>query len=60
MYTDPQSSFQSKTQDFLGVEIDVGCKGDYVAKADEKIGRIKDTYRKMKLGLPWKLPVVRV
>ena len=60
MYTDPQSLFWSMTQDFPGVEIDVGGKGDYMAKADAKIHRIKDTYRKVKLGLPWKLPVVRV
>jgi len=60
VYTDPQSLFRSMTQDFPGVEIDVGGKGDYVAKADVKIHRIKDTYRKVKLGLPWKLPVVLV
>jgi len=60
VYMDPQSSFRSMTQDFPGVEIDVGGKGDYVSKADAKIRRIKDTYRKVKLGLPWKLPVVLV
>jgi hypothetical protein len=57
---DPQSSFRSMTQDFPGVEIDIGGKGDYMSKADAKIRRIKDTYRKVKLGLPWKLPVVLV
>jgi hypothetical protein len=48
------------TQDFPGVTIDVGGMGGYVAKADAKIRRVKDTYRKVKLGLPWKLPAVLV
>jgi hypothetical protein len=60
MYTDPQSSFRSMTQDFPGVAIGIGGMGDYLAKADAKIRRVKDTYRKMKLGLPWKLPAVLV
>jgi hypothetical protein len=60
VYTDPQSSFRSMTQDFPGVEIDVGGKGDYVSKVDAKIRRIKDLNRKVKLGLPWTLPVVLV
>jgi hypothetical protein len=44
------------TQDFPGVEIDVGGAGDYVAKVGVKIRRIKETFRKVKHGLPWKLP----
>jgi hypothetical protein len=44
------------TQDFPGVEIDVGGAGDYVLKVDAKIRRIKETYRKVKSGLPWELP----
>jgi hypothetical protein len=56
VYTDPHSSFRSMTQDFPGVEIDVGGAGDYVSKADAKIRRIKETYRKVKSGLPWELP----
>jgi hypothetical protein len=56
VYTDPHSSFQSMTQDFPGVEIDVGGAGDYVSKADAKIRRIKETYRKVKSGLVWELP----
>jgi hypothetical protein len=44
------------TQDFPGVELDVGGAGDYVAKVDAKIRRIKETYRKVKHGLPWKWP----
>jgi hypothetical protein len=56
VYTDPHSSFQSMTQDFPGVEIDVGGAGDYVPKVDAKIRRIKETYRKVKSGLVWELP----
>ena len=56
VYTDPHSTFRSMTQDFPGVEIDVGGAGDYVAKVDAKIRRIKETYRKVKAGLPWELP----
>jgi hypothetical protein len=44
------------TQDFPGVEIDVGGAGDYVPKVDAKIRRIKETYRKVKSGLAWELP----
>jgi hypothetical protein len=60
VYTDPQSSFRSMTQDFVGVTIDVGGMGEYITKVDAKICRVKDTYRKVKLGLPWKLPVILV
>jgi hypothetical protein len=56
VYTDPHSTFRSMTQDFPGVEIDIGGAGDYVAKVDTKIRRIKETYRTVKCGLPWKLP----
>jgi hypothetical protein len=60
VYTDPHSTFRSMTQDFPGVAIDVGGANDYVAKVDAKICRIKETYRNVKLGLPWKLPKVLV
>ncbi len=56
VYTDPHSSLHSMTQDFPGVEVDIGGAGDYVAKADAKIRRVKETYRKVKAGLPWELP----
>jgi hypothetical protein len=56
VYTDPHSTFRSMTQDFPGVEIDVGGAGDYVAKVDAKIRRIKETYRTVKCGLSWSLP----
>jgi hypothetical protein len=60
VYTDPHSSFRTMTQDFLRVTVDIGGAGDYVSKVDAKIRRIKDTYRKVKLGLPWDLPTVLV
>jgi hypothetical protein len=43
------------TQDFLGVEVDGGA-GDYVAKVDARIRRIKETHRTVKNGLIWSLP----
>jgi len=60
VYVDPQSAFRTMTQDFPGVEIDVGGRGDFVAKVDAKIRRVKETYRKVKQGLPWSLPQVLV
>jgi len=45
VYTDPYSTFRAMTKDFPGVAIVVGGAGDYVAKADAKIHRIKETYR---------------
>jgi hypothetical protein len=48
------------TQEFAGVEIDVGGAGDYVSKVDAKIRRIKETYRCVKNGLPCKLPPSKV
>ncbi len=56
VYIDPHSSFKAMTQDFPNIEIDVGGSGHYMAKVDAKIRRIKETYRKVKQGLPWKLP----
>jgi hypothetical protein len=55
VYIDPHSSFWAMTQDFPGVEIDVGGAGDYAAKVDAKICRFKETFWKVKHGLPWKL-----
>jgi len=60
VYVDPQSAFRTMTQDFPGVEIDVGGRGYFVAKVDAKIRRVKETYRKVKQGLPWSLPQVLV
>jgi hypothetical protein len=34
----------------------MGGVGDDVAKVDTKICKIKETYKKIKLGLLWKLP----
>jgi hypothetical protein len=39
MYKDLHSSFQGMTQDFPGVEVDVGGSGDYMAKVDVKVSR---------------------
>lgn len=55
VYIDPHSLFRVMTQDFLGVKVDVGGKGDFLSKVDAKIRRIKETYRKVKHGLPWKI-----
>jgi hypothetical protein len=44
------------TQDYLGVEIDIGGVGDYMAKVDAKIRRIKEVHRAVKRGLAWELP----
>jgi hypothetical protein len=33
------------TQDFPGVEVDIEEAGDYEAKVDAKIQRIKETYK---------------
>jgi hypothetical protein len=56
VYTDPQSAFCSLTIQYPGVVIDVGVTGDYISKVDAKIRCIKELYRSMKAGLPWKLP----
>jgi hypothetical protein len=37
VYSDPQSAFRAMTQDFPGVEIDVGGAGNYIAKVDARI-----------------------
>jgi hypothetical protein len=58
VYVDPQSAFRTMTQDFPGVEIDIGGAADYIAKVDAKIRRIKETCRKVKHGLPRNLPRV--
>jgi hypothetical protein len=52
VYTDPQSAFRSMTQDFPGIEMDIGGAGDYVAKVDARIRRVKEMYRTVKAGLP--------
>jgi hypothetical protein len=57
VHTDPQSAFRTLTSQFPGVVIDVGGAGDNVSKVDAKICRIKELYRSVKAGLPWKLPL---
>ena len=51
----PQSAFRSLMTQHPGVVIDIGGAGYYVSKVDAKIRRIKELYRSMKPGLPWKL-----
>ena len=58
MYTDPRSGFHSLTTAFPETLIDISGAGDYVAKVDAKIRRIKELYRSVKNDLPWKLPNV--
>ena len=60
VYTDPGSGFRSLTTAFPGTLIDISGAGDYVAKVDAKIRRIKELYRSVKNGLPWKLPNILV
>ncbi len=56
VHMDPQSAFRTLTTQFLGIVIDIGGAGDYVSKVDTKLQRIKELYRSVKPGLPWKLP----
>ena len=60
VYIDPASAFQALRTQYPGTEIDVGGVRDYVVKVDAKIRRIKETYRCVKAGLPWKLANSRV
>jgi hypothetical protein len=48
------------TQKFACAEIDTGGAGDYCSKVDAKIKRIKERYKCVKNGLPWKLPPSKV
>jgi hypothetical protein len=57
VYVDPQSGFRTLKNMFPGVLVDDGGAADYVPKADIKIRRIKEIYRAIKNGLPWKLPI---
>jgi hypothetical protein len=53
VYVDPYSMFKSMTQDYPGVEIDIGGAGDYMAKVDTKICRRNEMYRAVKNSLAW-------
>jgi hypothetical protein len=55
VYVDPQSGFWALKNLFPGVLVDDGGASDYVPKVDSKIKRIKELYRAVKNGLPWKL-----
>jgi hypothetical protein len=60
VYVDPQLGFRALKNLFPGVLIDDGGASDYVPKVDAKIKRIKELYRAVKNGLPWKLPTALV
>jgi hypothetical protein len=60
VYVDPQTGFRALENLFPGVLIDDGGASDYVPKVDSKIKRIKELYRAVKNGLPWKLPVALI
>jgi hypothetical protein len=60
VYIDPQSGFRALKNLFPGVLIDDGGASDYVPKVDAKIKCIKELYRAVKNGLPWKLPAALV
>jgi hypothetical protein len=60
VYVDPQSGFRALKNLFPGVLIDDGGASDYVPKVDSKIKRIKELYRAVKNGLPWRLPTALV
>jgi hypothetical protein len=55
VHMDPQSAFHALTGSFPEVVIDVGGAGDYVAKVDVKICRIKEIYRIVRARLKMKL-----
>jgi len=60
IHTDPARGFTSLVGAFPGVIFDPSGAGDHVAKVDAKIRRIKELYRSVKNGLPWKLPSTMV
>jgi hypothetical protein len=60
VHVDPQTGFRALKNLFPGVLIDDGGVSDYLPKVDSKIKRIKELYRAVKNGLPWKLPVALV
>jgi hypothetical protein len=60
VYVDLQSALKSLATKFENIEIDVGGAGNYIPKVDAKIQRIKERYRSIKNGLPWKLPPAMV
>ena len=49
VYTDLGSGFRSLTTGFPGTLIDISGAGDYVAKVDAKIRRIKELYRSVRM-----------
>jgi hypothetical protein len=56
VYLDPQPALKALQHQITGVEIDVGGAGDHLDKIDGKIRRLKELYRSVHAGLPWRLP----
>lgn len=60
VYIDPQSGCRTLKNMFPGVLLDEGGAADYIPKVDSIIRRVKELYRAVKHGLPWKLPIALV
>ncbi len=56
VYLDPQPALKALQHQITGVEIDVSGAGDHLDKIDGKIRRLKELYRSVHAGLPWRLP----
>jgi hypothetical protein len=52
VFIDPKSAFNSRKQEFVGVELDLGGANDYASKVDAKIMRINEAYQCIKHGFP--------
>jgi hypothetical protein len=57
VYVDPQTGFRAIKDMFPGVLIDDSGAADHVPKIDARIRWLKETYRAVKNGLPWNLPI---
>jgi hypothetical protein len=60
IHADLASAFMALRTQFPGVLFEAGGAKDYIAKIDSKMWRVKETYRSVKAGLAWKLPLVHV
>jgi hypothetical protein len=60
VYVDPASALMSLRGQFPGVLVDESGAGDHVPKVDIRIRRVKEMYRTVKSGLPWRLPITWV
>ncbi len=60
VYTYPASMFRAITQEFSGLENDIGRAGDHLAMISSCIHCIKEHHHIIKNGLPWELPKSKV